>query len=194
MSRVVKKPDIRRQELVEIAMMQFIELGYEKTSIRSIVKSAGGRIGMFYHYFSSKEEIFKEVLQFFNSQYIAGITTIIESEKDNGFLDLTDKIITHLFSVLPDYKNMQPEKVDLALLSILHQSSMSALHPIFTQVIAEYIEKKEIKPPDVELCLLVDFILFGISGIIHDRNVSDIKIKRDSIKKLLIKQLNMGEE
>ena len=192
MPRVVKKPDIRRQELIEIATMQFIEHGYEKTSIRSIVKAADGEIGMFYHHFSSKEEIFTCVLQQYNSQYIAGLKALIENDKDADFLDLMDKIITHLFSVLPDYGNMQPKKVNLALLAILHQSSMMALHPIFSQIIAVYIERNEIKPPDIELCLLVDFLLFGISGVIHDRSITDISTKHESIKKLITKQLDIG--
>ena len=191
MARVVKQPDVRRQELIAIAMLQFIEQGYERTSIRSIVKAAGGEIGMFYHYFSSKEEIFASVLQHYNSCYISELAALIEEEQDTSFLDLMDKVISHLLGSLPDYGSMQPKKVDAALLSILHQSSMRAIQPIFCEVIAAYTEKNEIRPGDVDLNHLVNFLLFGISGVIHDRAVTDPELKRKSIRKLLIKQLDL---
>ena len=44
---VRKQPEIRRQELLQIATRQFISQGYDKTSIRSIVGEVGGEIGMF---------------------------------------------------------------------------------------------------------------------------------------------------
>ena len=52
-----KQSEMRKQELINIAMRQFIMQGYDKTSIRSIVGEAEGEIGMFYHHFASKEEI-----------------------------------------------------------------------------------------------------------------------------------------
>jgi AcrR family transcriptional regulator len=39
------KPELRKQELLEIAFRQFLQQGYEKHSIRSIVGEADGEIG-----------------------------------------------------------------------------------------------------------------------------------------------------
>lgn len=64
------QPELRKQELVRIALRQFLQQGYEKTSVRSIVKEANGEIGMFYHHFASKEEIFEAVLEQYNIAYI----------------------------------------------------------------------------------------------------------------------------
>ena len=192
MSRVVKDPDVRRQELIEIAMRQFMENGYEKTSIRSIVKAAGGEIGMFYHYFSSKEEIFTDALKHYNATYISDLKALVKRESDADFLELMDKILAHLFTTLPSYGDMQLKKVDIALLAVLHQNSMLALHPILMQILMVYIARNRIKQPEIELCLLVDFLLFGISGIIHDQKVTDIQKKCESIKEILSKQLDIG--
>ena len=70
MSRIVKPPDIRKQELINIALKQFLEKGYERTSVRSILKEANGEIGMFYHYFESKSEIYEAALEKYNKKYI----------------------------------------------------------------------------------------------------------------------------
>ncbi len=36
--RTVKEPEIRRQELIETALKLFLKKGYEKTSVRDILK------------------------------------------------------------------------------------------------------------------------------------------------------------
>jgi len=58
MARVVKKPEERKEELLEIALKLFLQKGYENTSIKDIYTEANGSFGMFYHHFKSKEEIF----------------------------------------------------------------------------------------------------------------------------------------
>ena len=194
MPRIVKKPEIRQQELIEIALKQFIEYGYEKTSIRSIVKSAGGEIGMFYHHFSSKEEVFKASLQQYVQAYVLGIKELIEKEDSVDFLSLLDKILFFMQNTLFNYSNMQPYKADQAVLAILHQNAMLALHPSLTRMITIYTERKEIRPPDVELCLLVDFLLFGASGVIHEKNVTDPEKKFECIKKLFSRQLGISKK
>lgn len=57
MSRVVKKPEIRRLEIILSAKELFEKNGYENTSVESIIKAAGIAKGTFYYYFKSKREI-----------------------------------------------------------------------------------------------------------------------------------------
>ena len=45
----------KRDEIIKVATKQFFENGYEETSIRSILNDVGGEVGMFYHYFKSKD-------------------------------------------------------------------------------------------------------------------------------------------
>ena len=48
----------KRDEILDKAILLFTQNGYEGTSVRMILQEVGGEIGMFYHYFSSKEELF----------------------------------------------------------------------------------------------------------------------------------------
>ena len=87
----MKEPEGRRQELIAIAMQQFMASGYEKTSVRSIVRAADGEVGMFYHHFASKEAIFEAVLDEFNRRYIEKMHDIIQKEGESGFMELTER-------------------------------------------------------------------------------------------------------
>lgn len=55
MSRIVKKPDIRRQELLDIGIKLFFEAGGKGVSIQEVVKQAEVATGLFYYYFKSKD-------------------------------------------------------------------------------------------------------------------------------------------
>lgn len=53
----------RRQQLIDAALQQFAEKGYDGASIRSIARAAGVTEALVYHYFRSKEHLFEEVLK-----------------------------------------------------------------------------------------------------------------------------------
>ena len=185
------QPEIRKQELIQIAFRQFLELGYAKTSIRSIVGEANGEIGMFYHHFASKEEIFTEVLETYNQQYIQRMENIIRENKNESFLNLMDVIFIDLESALDEYANLNRESLDQQMLLILHHQTLKALQPLFCELITDAMQRREITPPTGDINLLADFILYGISAIIHDESVKEIKAKETAIKELLAKLLDI---
>lgn len=47
-----------KEALLKAAVEEFYDKGYEKTSLRKVIKDAGTTIGNFYNYFKSKEELF----------------------------------------------------------------------------------------------------------------------------------------
>ena len=66
MKRNSKKPEVRKQELIEIAARLFAEKGYEAVSVRDILEVVDGAPGMFYYYFRSKQDIYVAAME----QYI----------------------------------------------------------------------------------------------------------------------------
>ena len=59
----------KRDEIIKTATALFFEKGYEATSVRMIMEIVNGEIGMFYHYFKSKEELFDRVVEKFFDDY-----------------------------------------------------------------------------------------------------------------------------
>ncbi|EIC67316.1 bacterial regulatory s, tetR family protein [Mycobacteroides abscessus MAB_030201_1075] len=54
---MVKHPELRRTELLDLAMTLFLERGYERVSLNDLIATSGMSKGAFYHYFSSKEAL-----------------------------------------------------------------------------------------------------------------------------------------
>lgn len=194
MTRIVKAPDVRRQELIGIALKQFLENGYEKTSIRSILKEADGEIGMFYHYFESKNEIYEAALEHYNEKYIAKMTELINAP-GLGFHEKLNQIFTLLPGSLSEYSLMHSEKVNPDIITILHGRTLLKMVPLFEQLIREGLDEYIMNTPVPNIHLLSQFILFGISAIIHDSEVRTMEVKYSHIRALLSKILDgdMGE-
>ncbi len=63
MKRVVKDPEIRKNEIIGVAEKLFFETGYEETSISDIVKKAKVAHGTFYYYFKTKEKVLDAIIE-----------------------------------------------------------------------------------------------------------------------------------
>jgi AcrR family transcriptional regulator len=61
--RLTQRGRERRQQLMQFAAGRFAEQGYHPTSVAEIVQGLGVGKGVFYWYFSSKEELFLEILK-----------------------------------------------------------------------------------------------------------------------------------
>lgn len=57
-----QKPEIEAI-ILEKAELEFYQLGFEKASLRSIIKAAGVSIGNFYNYFESKSDLFDKIVK-----------------------------------------------------------------------------------------------------------------------------------
>jgi len=61
--RLTQRGKDRKRQLMDYAAKRFAENGYHPTSVAEIVQGMGVGKGVFYWYFSSKEELFLEILR-----------------------------------------------------------------------------------------------------------------------------------
>jgi AcrR family transcriptional regulator len=61
--RLTQRGIARKRQLMAFAAARFADHGYHPTSVAEIVKGLGVGKGVFYWYFSSKEELFLEILR-----------------------------------------------------------------------------------------------------------------------------------
>ena len=61
-SRVTKHPDVRREELLDVALDLCRSHGFEAMNVEQVTRAAGVAKGTFYHYFASKDAMLKELV------------------------------------------------------------------------------------------------------------------------------------
>jgi AcrR family transcriptional regulator len=63
MTRIVKKPDERRKEIIHAARQLFQEKDYDKMTMKELMKKLNIAKGTIYHYFTSKEDLLESVVE-----------------------------------------------------------------------------------------------------------------------------------
>ena len=149
----------KRDEIIGTAMKLFFEHGYEATSVRMIMHEVGGEIGMFYHYFKSKDLLFDVVVERFFQNYRERFGEML-----SGCSTREDFVNTFL----PMYENYMKEfgqirgKVHWTVQAAMHDGTLELLRPLISTKIDSW-GKKSCESADI----LAGQLLYGLSATIH---------------------------
>jgi len=78
--RVVKKPEVRKTEILDAAEALFYTKGYMHTTIIDILESVNIAKGTFYYYFPSKEDVMDAIVMRYIEREVERATAIAENE------------------------------------------------------------------------------------------------------------------
>lgn len=165
--RVTKKPEERRQELVDIADRLFTERDFDDVKISDIVAEANVAQGTYYYYFKKKEDI---------------VYAVIEKKIMDMAAHLKETIVTLPFSNKKKFEIVmqglfQPPGQDepiFVMMSHLNETMHMAIDkirkeqiaPIIAGIVQDGVDHGEFRKIE-HVGIIVDLIFDGISGIIH---------------------------
>lgn len=178
MARITKDPEVRKQEILDAAIVLFYEKGYEKTSMTDIANKLGIAQGLCYRYFPSKEILFDCSLREYAQKLAGKMIPVLQDERYTlaqkldiapSYLDFEeDNTVTYKF-----FHNENSKK--------LHSQLSIAICEIMVPVIVKLIEKSnqmgETQLEDPETA--ASFAVYGQLGILLDDTIKgEDKIKR----------------
>jgi AcrR family transcriptional regulator len=85
MVRIVKKPDVRRAEIIKTARNLFQIRDYDKTTMQDVMVELGIAKGTIYHYFKSKEELLEAVIEDIVDEAVVKMQTVIDNATGNVY-------------------------------------------------------------------------------------------------------------
>jgi AcrR family transcriptional regulator len=107
MSRVLKAPEERKSEIMDVAQTLFFSKGYENTSVNKIIEETSIAKGTFYYYFKSKEEILDAIIK----RFVMNFTQEVLSVVNDTALSAPEKmeiIISNLSScTVPEFSTLE---------------------------------------------------------------------------------------
>ena len=171
-----KKPEIRRQELIDIASRLFMEKGYEGVSVRDILDEVQGAPGMFYYYFKSKQEIYLASMEQYISQRLERKCAMIENP-DIPFIEklpvfhsmVADDIQGYMerFTPMPE---MSISDTSYKLYDLVHM--IGCMITPYSKFILQGLNEGELKNhlniTDENAEAFSTFILYGAWGMIYN--------------------------
>ncbi len=157
----------KRDEIIMTAMKLFFEHGYEATSVRMIMNEVGGEIGMFYHYFKSKDMLFDMVVERFFKEYREKFEAVLLTCKTRE--DFVKTLVPIYEKSMEDFGKLKGN-IHWTVQAAMHEGTLIALQP----AIRSLIEKWDVgNKADSEI--LAGQILFGLSATIHSEAFTKMK-------------------
>ena len=177
----------KKDEIIKTATALFFEKGYEATSVRMIMEIVNGEIGMFYHYFRSKEELFDRVVEKFFDDYREKFEDLINEFKTPE--DLVD-------SFLPLYEESMSKfallrgNMHWTIQYAMSGKTIESMRPAIEKLLSSWNIKS-----DVPIDILAGQLLYGISATIHSKGFEELddEKKRYQIRAFLA-ALKLKEE
>jgi AcrR family transcriptional regulator len=138
MDRISKDPEVRRKELIDIAVSLFVEKGYENTSVSDIVKNAHVAQGTFYYYFKSKDEILDAIIDITVEEIEKRIQKLASQDTDAvskllGFFNIYYSVFRNrekIYNYLHEESN-----------ALLHLKAEKKIAPLVTPLFTEIIQQ-----------------------------------------------------
>ncbi len=141
--RTVKKPDVRKNEILDAAEALFVKKGYAKATIQDILTQLGIAKGTFYHYFTSKEGLMAAIV----TRFIDNGIESIQAVADDATMNAPDKLRLIISAPGPEtaHKDEMVEELHAAGDAELHLLSLvetvRRLTPVITGIVEQGIRE-----------------------------------------------------
>lgn len=185
--RDVKDPEIRRAEIMDAAMLLFMEKGYANTTTQDIVDKVNISRGLLYYHFKNKEDILYYLVERYSEKLLRDIHVIVNDddqtaiEKIRAFIDAT---IISTDNVSAEGTELQ-KTVDLEenryMLDKLSHKLIEKLTIYFERIINQGISEKvfSVKYPSETAEFLMTAYVFV------SNNIGIITSKKEPVKEYL---------
>lgn len=160
MSRVLKDPEVRKQEILDTAMKLFHEKGYDATSIADIAKAMNVVPGLCYRYFPSKQEIFDAAVKQYAIESCQDFLQVIHdnSKSFKERLNMFGRVMIHKEDNSKHHEFYHTAGNETFHLQ-LGIEMFKYLAPHISKELSELNKKGEISVDNPEL--MADFLLYG---------------------------------
>lgn len=143
--RIIKNPIERKKELIIAANELFMNNGYEKTTVEDIINKVGVAKGCFYHYFSSKKEIFEACIDSLSDSIFKSYLNIFTDTNKKANQKLLDYIDYNFQLAQQEHSTNILESIHSDTFERMHEriieDSIKHIMPTFIKLIEQGIEE-----------------------------------------------------
>lgn len=170
----------KRDEIIDAATELFFTEGFESTSVRKVLKAVNGEIGMFYHYFSSKEELFDVCTDRFFRQYAENFEKM-SAETETPEM-LVEQFLPAYEKAMEQYRIAQ-NRMHWTIRMAFHERTLLSLIPSVTKLLVRS-GYSGIYPLDIAATK----VTADVSAVIHSSSFE--KMSEEEKKQLLLQVIH----
>ena len=200
--RDVKDPEIRRAEIMDAAMLLFMEKGYTNTTTQDIVDKVNISRGLLYYHFKNKEDILYCLVERYSEKLLRDIHVIVYDEdktaieKIRAFIDATIISTDNVSAEGTELQKTVDLKENRYMLDKLSHKLIEKLTIYFERIINQGISEKvfSVKYPSETAEFLMTAYVFVSNNIgIKTSKKEPVKDYLNAFKIMLEQNLNTEE-
>ena len=197
--RDVKDPEIRRAEIMDAAMLLFMEKGYANTTTQDIVDKVNISRGLLYYHFKNKEDILYCLVERYSEKLLSDIHVIVYDddktaiEKIRAFIDATIISTDNVSAEGTELQKTVDLKENRYMLDKLSHKLIEKLTIYFERIINQGISEKvfSVKYPSETAEFLMTAYVFVSNNIgIKTSKKETVKDYLNAFKIMLEQNLN----
>ena len=197
--RYVKDPEIRRTEIMDAAMLLFMEKGYANTTTQDIVDKVNISRGLLYYHFKNKEDILYCLVERYSEKLLRDIHVIVNDddktaiEKIRAFIDATIISTDNVSAEGTELQKTVDLKENRYMLDKLSHKLIEKLTIYFERIINQGISEKvfSVKYPSETAEFLMTAYVFVSNNIgIKTSKKEPVKDYLNAFKIMLEQNLN----
>ena len=162
----------------------------KKTSVRDILHEVGGEVGMFYHYFKSKDEIFELAIDSYLDQFISDCSEICRNDSGT-FQETVNFLVALQYASIMTFKETWSDNCHWSIQNAIYKRTLDRLIPHVETLIKNSVYKNEMsfRVKELDLHDITLFLVYGISGVLQgsDERSEELTEKQGAIKNLVNK-------
>ena len=192
MNQPIRSDIETKTELLTAAWELFAQNGYENTPINDILARVGVSKGAFYHYFDSKEDLLKTIVDRFIERIRVELMALLEprdlpaSERLNRLLGATSDWRTAQTDAVNQLTNVLYMRGNLQLRDRLFSRMEALLVPVLTEIIVAGVKEESFKTAEpVETArfiyhLTIDLLDMQVQSVLemNHRHINPILLER----------------
>ena len=150
--RISKEPEVRKQEILDMAMKVFARKGYEATTMKDIAKEAQVVPGLCYHYFQNKQELYQTAMTQYAKKCSSAFTAVFQQQdlKLEQCLDMIEKIAVDQETEY-SYKDFFDKEGNELFHQQLTQCMSKEIFPVMKKYLQCLADRGEIQCSDTEM-------------------------------------------
>jgi len=194
----MRSSDHGRQEILDAAEGLFVRYGFKKTSIDDVARTARIGKGSVYLHFSSKEEIFAEVVRRVSSRMLETLVAAVKRARSpvGKLRAFVEAKLTSVAELAAEYHLGEETVLELLpLANSLREAHLAQEKSLLEHVLRDGVASGALtlEHPDlVATGIMATLGALEATMAVHTRQVADVRAGLDELLSVLLRGLNSG--
>ncbi len=169
-----------KNRILQVGRQLFFENGFDGTGVRAIMKAVGADVGAFYYYYTSKDELFDDVMEHFFAPFRADFDRLAKEAEETPYRSLL-RFFIYLSDKTREFRAQYAENMHRTVRLAIRESTLTIMEPYVERIIHTLTEKGA-KPILDEKAAAV-FVSHGVGSVILHEDSEWVTSVADELRK-----------